>query len=82
LETSELRMWMEHRKLSSFWAPKTEGVMYPMSQIPPQKRFLEGFNWFDYVRPKSKDDIFNWRPKKPGTEIKTQRRKGASNEKR
>ena len=49
--------------------------MYPMSQIPPQKRFLEGFYWFEDVRPTSKDDIFVWRPKKPGTELKTQKRK-------
>ena len=75
LETSELRMLMENRKLSSIWAPKSDGVMYPMSQIPPQKRFLEGFYWFEDVRPTSKDDIFVWRPKKPGTELKTQKRK-------
>ena len=81
LETSELRMLMEKRKLSSIWTPKAEGVMYPMSQIPPQKRFLEGFNWFDYVRPTSKYDIFVWRPKKPGTEIKAPKRKGLSNTK-
>ena len=75
------RMLMEKRKLSSIWTPKAEGVMYPMSQIPPQKRFLEGFNWFDYVRPTSKYDIFVWRPKKPGTEIKAPKRKGLSNTK-
>ena len=75
LETSELQMLMENRKLSSIWAPKSDGVMYPMSQIPPQKRFLEGFYWFEDVRPTSKDDIFIWRPKKPGTELKTQKRK-------
>jgi len=53
-----------------------------MSQIPPEKRFLDGFYWFDYVRPVSKEDIFNWRPKKPGTELKTQRRRGAQHDKK
>jgi hypothetical protein len=48
-------------------------MMYPMTQIPPAKRFIEGFNWFDYVRPTSREDIFNWRPKKEGTELKPQR---------
>jgi DNA repair protein RecN (Recombination protein N) len=37
----------------------------------------EGFNWFDYVRPISKEDIFNWRPKKEGTELKIQKRREA-----
>lgn len=65
METSELRMFMnEERKLSRIWAPKSDGTMYPMSQIPPEKRYLEGFAWYDYVRPVSKDDIFNWRGKR------------------
>ena len=75
METSKMRLIMEKKKLSSIWTPKADGMMYPMTQIPPEKRFLEGFQWFDYVRPMSKDDIFDWRPKKPGTEIKPQRRK-------
>ncbi len=40
--------------------------MYPMDQIPPDKLRLPTFSWFDYVRPLSKDDIFNWRGKKAG----------------
>jgi lipopolysaccharide export system protein LptA len=74
METSKMRMIMEKKKLVSIWTPKATGVMYPMTQIPPEKKFLEGFYWFDYVRPLSKDDIFEWRPKKPGTEIKSMRR--------
>ena len=64
METQQLRMFLEQGKLSSIWAPKSEGVMYPMSQIPPNRRHLEGFAWYDYVRPLSKDDIFEWRPKR------------------
>lgn len=78
METSELRMFMEKRKLQRIWAPKSEGTMYPMSQIPPAKRYLEGFQWFDYVRPLSKLDIFVWRGKKEGTTLKPQRRREAS----
>ena len=77
METSELRMFMENKKLQRIWAPKSEGKMYPMTQIPPQKRYLEGFNWFDYIRPLSKEDIFVWRPKKKGTELKPQKRREA-----
>ena len=74
LETSKMRMLLEKKKLVSIWTPKANGMMYPMTQIPPEKKFLEGFHWFDYVRPLSKDDIFDWRPKKTGTELKTSRR--------
>jgi hypothetical protein len=39
------------------------------------KHFLPQFAWFDYVRPLDKDDIFNWRPKKEGTELKEVKRR-------
>ena len=69
METSQLRMFMDSiGKLSRIWAPKSDGTMYPMSQIPPKNRFLDGFAWYDYVRPVSKDDIFIWRSKKKDDE--------------
>lgn len=77
METSELRMFLENRKMQRIWTPASEGVMYPMSQIPPTKRYIEGFAWFDYIRPVSKDDIFLWRGKKKGTELKPQKRRVA-----
>ena len=65
METSELRIMMDEQgKMSRIWAPKSEGTMYPMSQIPPDKRYLNGFAWYDYVRPISKEDVFVWRGKK------------------
>ena len=69
-ETTELRMFMENRKMKKIWMPKAEGTLYPMSQIPPDKKFLPGYAWFDDVRPLSKQDIFVWRPKRAGTELK------------
>ena len=77
MQTSQLRMFMEKRKLNRIWTPKSEGTMYPMTQIPPAKRYLDGFTWFGYVRPISKEDVFNWRPKKQGTELKVQKRREA-----
>jgi hypothetical protein len=51
------------------------GVMYPPFAIPEDKRYLTGFAWFDYIRPKDKDDIFGWRSKKKEQELKkTERR--------
>lgn len=76
MTTEQLKMFFDKRKLDYVWAPAPEGRMFPMSQIPPEKRYLEGFQWFDYVRPVSKQDIFNWRPKAAGTELKSQRKRG------
>ena len=78
LETDTLKMFMSPtRRLERIWACKHSGTMYPISQIPPEKYKLPEFVWFDYVRPLSKDDIFEWRPKKGGTEIKAERRRDA-----
>ena len=48
---------------------QAEGRLHPLALVPPNSRYLPNFQWFDYVRPVSKEDIFNWRPKKPGTEL-------------
>lgn len=69
-ESTLLRMFMEEKKVQRIWMPATTGQMFPIDQIPPSTRFLENFAWFDYIRPLDKDDIFNWRPKKAGTELK------------
>lgn len=63
-ETTELRMFLKDRKLESVWTPKTSGTMYPLNQIPAERRHLPGFVWYDYVRPLNRDDIFIWREKK------------------
>jgi lipopolysaccharide export system protein LptA len=69
-ETTELRMFMRNQKMERIWMPKAEGTLYPMSQIPPSKKLLDGFAWFDYIRPLNKDDIFNWRGKHAGDVLK------------
>ena len=59
LETDTMRMFLtEERKLQKIWASKSEGVLYPMMQIPPSKDLLPNFGWFDYIRPVDKDDIY------------------------
>ena len=58
-------------------ACEATGVMYPLFLIPPGELYLENFAWFDYVRPLDKDDIFNWRGKKAGTELKESVRRTA-----
>ena len=67
--------YMKDRKVEKVVVPKeSKGVFYPMSKRPEDKRFLENFAWFDYVRPLSKDDIFIWRGKGSDKELKVVRK--------
>lgn len=67
--------YMKDRKVEKVVVPKeSKGVFYPMGQRPEEKRFLDNFAWFDYVRPLSKDDIFIWRGKGSDKELKTVRK--------
>ncbi len=77
IETDTMRMYMENRQLQKIWACKNIGTMYPVTQVPPDKAKLPSFVWFDYVRPLDKDDIFYWRGKKSGTELKNIQRHSA-----
>ena len=71
METDTLRMYMSaERKLQKIWASKAVGTMYPITQIPPEKYKLPEFAWFEEIRPKDKYDVFNWRGKAAGTELK------------
>lgn len=69
-ETSKLRMYMEHRKLRRLWAPAAEGCFYAVGTAPRERTYLSNFAWFDYIRPRDKYDLFEWRGKKAGTELK------------
>ena len=71
LETDTMRMYIfPQRKLQKIWTCRFEATLYPMTQIPPGKEQLDAFGWFDYVRPLNKDDLYEWRPKAAGTELK------------
>ena len=75
-ETSVLNMFLKNRQMEKMiMSPKSNGTLYPMDQIPPDKLYLDNFVWFDYIRPLNKDDIFNWRGKKAGQELKKSERK-------
>lgn len=63
-ETPEMNVFMKNKKVDKIWMSTANGVMYPPFAIPDEKRYLSGFAWFDYIRPKDKDDIFEWRSKK------------------
>ncbi len=62
-ETSLLKLYMKDKKITKIWMPSSVGKIYPEGQIPSDRRYLGGFAWFDYIRPKDKADIFEWKSK-------------------
>ena len=67
--------YLQDGQVEKLVVPKdAKGVFYPMGQRPYEKRFLDNFAWFDYVRPKSKEDIFDWRGKNSNLQLKVIRR--------
>ena len=75
LETDTMRMYIgAQRKLDKIWTNKFTSTMYPITQIPPAKYKLANFAWFDDIRPKDKNDIFVWRGKGKGAELKAIKR--------
>lgn len=75
-EGSLLHMFLKNGKMTkAVMIGKNNGVLYPMDQIPADKMKLPTFAWFDYIRPRNKDDIFEWRAKKAGEALKPSSRK-------
>ena len=69
-ETSKAITYMENKKISKIWMAGSTGTIYPPLAIPKDKRYLNRFAWFDYIRPMSKDDIFTWRGKDKSAMLK------------
>lgn len=75
LETDAMRMYLgAARKLDKIWTNKFTSTMYPITQVPPAKYKLPNFAWFEDLRPTDKNDIFVWRGKSSGTELKSIKR--------
>lgn len=67
--------YLKEGQMDKVLVPKqSKGVFYPMDQRPADKRYLDNFVWFDYVRPSSKEDIFVWRGKNDGQKLKIVKR--------
>lgn len=82
-ETDTMKMYLTpDKQLDKIWMCANTGTIYPMTQVPPEKHKLPNFAWFDYMRPVSKDDIFYWRPKTAGTELKEEKRREAPKRKK
>jgi hypothetical protein len=74
-ETSELKMYMENKKMKKIWMPAGSGTLFSPLNIPNDKKYLPAFAWFDYIRPKNKDDVFEWRDKDAKNILQTTREK-------
>ncbi|MBO7498575.1 MAG: hypothetical protein J6T64_05205, partial [Bacteroidaceae bacterium] len=80
-ETSLLKMFVKNKKVDHIWMPAATGTMFPIPLIPADMYFLQNFAWFDYIRPRDRYDIFEWRPKKAGTELKQSVQRAAPRQK-
>ncbi len=65
-ESSFLEMELKDRKMQRIkMYPETTGIMKPLENLTSKKiMYLERFVWYDYIRPISRDDIFQKRVKK------------------
>lgn len=71
IESSKLNLYRKDGKMERIvFITKPVGTFTPMFLIEPSKMKLENFAWFDYMRPKNKEDIFHWRGKNAGEELK------------
>ena len=69
-EGSFLRMLLKERKMErGTFIGKTTGTAYPIEQIPDDKYRLPAFVWLDYIRPRSKQDVFHWRGKRADQQL-------------
>lgn len=59
MECDTMRMYISaDRKTEKIWGAKPDATMYPLTQVPPGQDRLQGFAWYDYVRPKDKHDLY------------------------
>lgn len=74
-ETSLMKLYMEDKKIKNVWTAEVDGMMYPIIFVDKKSMYLDNFAWFDYMRPKNKDEVFVWKDK-PADKIlqKTKRR--------
>lgn len=54
-----LTIWVKDNKLDKLkiW-PTPQGSLTPIPDLKPEQKTLKDFYWFDYLRPKNKDDIY------------------------
>ena len=75
-ECTYLTAYMKDRQVDKlFIKDQSNGVFYPISQVPSGKDKLHNFAWFDRLRPLSKEDILIWRGKREEEKLKVTTRR-------
>lgn len=54
-----LSIWIKENKLDKLkiW-PNPQGTITPIPDLKPEQKTLKSFYWYDYIRPKNKEDIY------------------------
>ena len=75
-ECSYLTAFMKDRQVDKlFIKEQSNGVFYPIAQIPDGKDKLDNFAWLNKLRPMSKYDIMIWRGKDEEQKLKATTRR-------
>jgi hypothetical protein len=75
-ECGYLTAYMKDRQVDKLYIKEqSNGVFYPITQIPPGKDKLSNFAWLNKLRPLSKYDIMIWRGKSEDQKLKVTTRR-------
>lgn len=75
-ECSNLTAYMKERLVDKLHIKEqSNGVFYPINQIPPGEDLLPNFVWLNKLRPLSKEDIMIWRGKSEEQKLKVTTRR-------
>jgi len=61
-ESASLRIYLKDNKVEKIlFKAKPDATLYPVKDMPEDKKQLKGFKWLKSLRPTDKNDIFVWR---------------------
>ena len=61
-ESSSLRIYLKDNKVEKIqFKAKPDATLYPIKDMPEDKKLLKGFRWLKNLKPIDKNDIFIWR---------------------
>ncbi len=62
IECKDMIIYLENQKIDKIWFyTNPKGRMHPPMTLTDEMRYLSDFKWYDYLRPLSKADVFEWR---------------------
>ena len=65
LQSAYLTMWLKENKIERLRVTNNpKGQLTPIPDLKPDQKELKDFFWYDYLRPRNKEDIYTVRKKK------------------